>query len=181
MEDHHDLMNQRVPYNELVDSFSSQSVKGYLNLITGNQCIQTATNNGDLFKQEIHRVTRASSFAPFGGSSPNTFTISFGDQTSPTDINHDAITAKEQNMSLNELIGSIEIPRRVGSTRRNRRQAQEHVLAERKRREKLTQRFISLSVLLPEIKKVFINRPLHYLASITNIWRFVQLLVNLYN
>ncbi|KAK7406397.1 hypothetical protein VNO78_08021 [Psophocarpus tetragonolobus] len=42
----------------------------------------------------------------------------------------------------------------VGLTTRNPIQAQEHVLAERKRREKLSQRFIALSAVLPGLKKM---------------------------
>ncbi|KAK1410349.1 hypothetical protein QVD17_36885 [Tagetes erecta] len=59
-----------------------------------------------------------------------------------------------EEINLNELLGSIQLPKRVSSARRNHRQAQEHILAERKRREKLTRRFISLSALLPAIKKI---------------------------
>ncbi|XP_047151611.1 transcription factor bHLH25-like [Vigna umbellata] len=42
----------------------------------------------------------------------------------------------------------------VGLTTRNPIQAQEHVIAERKRREKLSQRFIALSAVLPGLKKM---------------------------
>ncbi|RZB78311.1 Transcription factor bHLH25 isoform A [Glycine soja] len=42
----------------------------------------------------------------------------------------------------------------VGITSRNPIQAQEHVIAERKRREKLSQRFIALSAILPGLKKM---------------------------
>ncbi|TKY70705.1 Transcription factor bHLH25 [Spatholobus suberectus] len=42
----------------------------------------------------------------------------------------------------------------VGMTTRNQIQAQEHVIAERKRREKLSQRFIALSAILPGLKKM---------------------------
>ncbi|KAI3747821.1 hypothetical protein L6452_10493 [Arctium lappa] len=168
MEDPLDFMNQHqstCPYSELVDSFSSKGFKGYLNLATRNQSIQAATINEDMGKQENYKANPTSSFDPICGSSSNSFTISFGDLALPTEMSqnqlyggykltyHDAIKPKEE-MSLNELLGSIELPKRVSSTRRNPRQAQEHVLAERKRREKLTQRFISLSALLPEIKKM---------------------------
>lgn len=150
MEDTHDFLNQSqgtCPYSELVDSFSSQSFQGYSNQVTTNQLFQAPTNYGYLDKQESYTGTRTSSFAPVCGSTSNTFTISFGDHKSPTEINQNQLYG-------DELLGSIEIPKRVSSTKRNQRQAQEHVLAERKRREKLTQRFVSLSTLLPEIKKV---------------------------
>lgn len=46
---------------------------------------------------------------------------------------------------------------RANQTMRNSTQAQEHVMAERKRREKLTRSFIALSALVPGLKKVLIN------------------------
>lgn len=45
-------------------------------------------------------------------------------------------------------------PKRGSSVTRSTRHAQDHVIAERKRREKLNQRFIALSALLPGLKKV---------------------------
>ncbi|KAI3808498.1 hypothetical protein L1987_24449 [Smallanthus sonchifolius] len=156
---------QTRPYSEIVDSFSSPSFKGYQNFVKRDQSINAATIVGDLDKQDSYKPTTTNSFPPIGGSSSSTFTVSFGGFTSPTAINqnqlyggykleyHDVIKCKEE-MNINEILGSIELPKRVCSTRRNHRQAQEHILAERKRREKLTQRFISLSALLPEIKKM---------------------------
>ncbi|GKC31671.1 transcription factor bHLH18, partial [Tanacetum coccineum] len=153
------------PYNELLDPFSSQGFKGYMNLVTRSEAIHAATISKELDSQGIHKVTRTNSFTPIGGPSSNTFTISFGDHSSSTEINqntlhggfklkYDDVMQPKLEMSLDEFLGSIELPKRVSTTRRNNRQAQEHVLAERKRREKLTRRFISLSALLPEIKKM---------------------------
>ncbi|KAJ0704039.1 putative transcription factor bHLH family [Helianthus annuus] len=168
MEYPHELMNQPgiYSYSELAEVFSSQGYKGYENLTTRNQHIGATTTN--LVMQESNMATSTSSFAPIFGSSLNTFSISFGDITSPATINqneisggykldyHNALKATEK-MNLNELHGSIELPKRVsGTTRRNRRQAQDHILAERKRREKLNQLFMSLYARLPEIKKVLI-------------------------
>ncbi|KAK1440654.1 hypothetical protein QVD17_06483 [Tagetes erecta] len=168
MEDLREFINQHQqthPYSEFVDSSSSPIFKGYQNLVARDQSINAATNNGNMDKQGSYKATTTSSFAPVGGSTSSTFTVSFGDFTSPTTVNQnqlyggykleyeDAIKCKEE-MNLNELLGSIELPKRVSNTRRNHRQAKEHILAERKRREKLTQRFISLSALLPEIKKM---------------------------
>ncbi|KAF5769595.1 putative transcription factor bHLH family [Helianthus annuus] len=166
MEYPHELMNQPgiYSYSELAEVFSSQGYKGYENLTTRNQHIGATTTN--LVMQESNMATSTSSFAPIFGSSLNTFNISFGDITSPATINqkeisggykldyHNALKATEK-MNLNELHGSIELPKRVSSTtRRNRRQAQDHILAERKRREKLNQLFMSLYARLPEIKKM---------------------------
>ncbi|KAK1410348.1 hypothetical protein QVD17_36884 [Tagetes erecta] len=149
-------------YSNSVDSFSSESFKGYSNFIKVNQSIQVTTTNGDLDKQQAdHKATKVSPIPPSHGSTSNTFTISFGNPTSPHEINQfqldgrsnlkhpDALILKEE--SLNEFLDSTT---RFRSTRRNQRQAQEHVLAERKRREKLAERFISLSALLPGLKKM---------------------------
>ncbi|XVF17445.1 hypothetical protein REPUB_Repub10bG0122700 [Reevesia pubescens] len=46
-----------------------------------------------------------------------------------------------------------QVSKRVGSLTRTPLHAQDHVIAERKRREKLSQRFISLSALIPGLKK----------------------------
>ncbi|KAL5819896.1 hypothetical protein ACOSQ3_023854 [Xanthoceras sorbifolium] len=61
-----------------------------------------------------------------------------------------------ENISLPSLIshGSYQQQtQRAASTTRNILQAQDHVIAERKRREKLSQHFIALSALLPGLKK----------------------------
>lgn len=52
------------------------------------------------------------------------------------------------------------IANKASITTRNPIQAQDHVMAERKRREKLSQSFIALSAVLPGLKKVIY--PLHY-------------------
>ncbi|KAK9061936.1 hypothetical protein SSX86_019120 [Deinandra increscens subsp. villosa] len=76
--------------------------------------------------------------------SPNTFTISFGD-----------IKPKDEILSFGDSYGFTEAGnKRVPTPIRNPIQVQDHVLAERKRREKLAQRFIALSSLLPDLKKM---------------------------
>ncbi|KAL7612076.1 transcription factor bHLH25 [Lactuca sativa] len=154
---------QTCPYN-YTDSFSSESFKDHPNLVSVNQSIPLAIN-GDQDKKEDHKAAESNPFAPNYASLSSTFTISFGNPTSPQDIKPyqpyggskfnypDVMTPKEET-SLNEFLGSIELTRRVQTTRRNHRQAQEHVLSERKRREKLAQRFMSLSALLPGVKKM---------------------------
>ncbi|XP_076888717.1 transcription factor bHLH18-like [Bidens hawaiensis] len=76
--------------------------------------------------------------------SPNTFTISFGD-----------IKPKDEILSFSDSYGFTEAgTRKVPTPTRNPIQVQDHVLAERKRREKLAQRFVALSSLLPDLKKM---------------------------
>ncbi|KAI3798946.1 hypothetical protein L1987_34232 [Smallanthus sonchifolius] len=152
-------------YSNSVDSFSSESFKACPNLVTVNHSIQLTTINGDVEKQQDHKSTKISPLAPTHGSSSNAFTISFGNSTSPQETNQfqlcgrsnlkhpDELMTNEET-SLNEFLGSLDSTTRFRSTRRNHRQAQEHVLAERKRREKLAERFISLSTLLPGLKKM---------------------------
>lgn len=48
----------------------------------------------------------------------------------------------------------LQLERKTTPIARNTIQAQDHVIAERKRREKLSQRFIALSAMLPGLKKV---------------------------
>ncbi|KAK1440653.1 hypothetical protein QVD17_06482 [Tagetes erecta] len=73
---------------------------------------------------------------------PNSFTISFGD-----------VKPKDELLSFSDSHG-FTCKKKVPTTVRNPVQVQDHVLAERKRREKLAQRFISLSSLLPDLKKM---------------------------
>ncbi|XP_071739087.1 transcription factor bHLH18-like [Rutidosis leptorrhynchoides] len=77
-------------------------------------------------------------------TTPNTFTISFGD-----------IKPKDEILSFGDSYGCNESGgKRVPTVIRSPNQVQDHVLAERKRREKLAQRFVSLSSLLPDLKKM---------------------------
>ncbi|XP_076952566.1 transcription factor bHLH18-like [Bidens hawaiensis] len=137
-------------YNDLVDSFSSQSFKRCPNVVASSQSTHIATTNSEIGKQDHKASNITNTFASSQAPSPNTFTISF---KNPTRACHDAVMPEEE-ASLNEFLQSIDSTTRLQRTRRNERQSQEHVLAERKRREKLAERFLSLSTLLPGIKKM---------------------------
>ncbi|KAL8211095.1 hypothetical protein R6Q57_005532 [Mikania cordata] len=132
---------QTHPYcNDLVNLFSSESFRGCPNVVT--------TINSDVDKQQVHN---------------NPYTISFKNPTSPQDMNHiygrsklnypNATMREDDQTSLNELHGFIN-DATSSRNKRNHRQLQDHVLAERKRREKLTERFIALYSLLPGLKKM---------------------------
>jgi len=48
--------------------------------------------------------------------------------------------------------------------------AQDHIIAERKRREKINQRFIELSTVIPGLKKVLIQiKSIHLFVNMTQI------------
>ncbi|XP_071704073.1 transcription factor bHLH18-like [Rutidosis leptorrhynchoides] len=75
---------------------------------------------------------------------PNTFTISFGD-----------LKPKDEDITLISDSFDYANGTKKGPTMiRNRIQLQDHMLAERKRREKLARRFVYLSSLLPGLKKM---------------------------
>lgn len=79
-------------------------------------------------------------------TSSNTFTISFGD-----------LKPKEDTLQFHDSLGyEFEDARttKMSISLRNPIQAQDHVFAERRRREKLNQNFISLSSVLTSLKKV---------------------------
>lgn len=76
--------------------------------------------------------------------SSNTFTISF-----------EKLKPKEEIVHLHDSFGyEASDATKVTTISKNPVQIQDHVLAERKKRERLNQQFISLSALLPNPKKV---------------------------
>lgn len=81
-----------------------------------------------------------------------------GDSNGNMNVSFSSIRAngclEEQFLSTKNAQGA---GKRVGLGTRSPLHAQDHVMAERKRREKLSQRFIALSTLLPGLKKVQIN------------------------
>lgn len=77
----------------------------------------------------------------------------FGDSSTAGDLSYYAISSHGEDY---EVLGFCEGNKRVStvSTSRTPLQAQDHVVSERKRRERITQRFIALSALVPGLKKV---------------------------
>ncbi|XP_021972905.1 transcription factor bHLH18 isoform X2 [Helianthus annuus] len=108
-------------------SFTNQSVQ------TDYKCLEEPFNYKKFDKPTTEKPKRK-----LVSDSPNTFTISFGD-----------IQPKDEFLSFSDSYGM----KRTRSTIRNPIKVQDHVLAERKRREKLAQRFVSLSSVLPDLKK----------------------------
>ncbi|KAJ0500073.1 putative transcription factor bHLH family [Helianthus annuus] len=129
--------------NIIVDSVSSESYKENMRLID-QSIIQTQQHENDYQEKSGNDMNKSSqtpeplvaSIHPLS----NTLTISFGN-----------INPINEPLQLPDLLGyEAAYTTKVPTTARN------HVLAERKRREKLNQHFISLSALLPNLKKVTI-------------------------
>ena len=94
---------------------------------------------------------------------PSSTIISFHNATSATaQYNED-----NGNDISSVLMGMIsEGSRKASATTRNPLQAQDHVIAERQRRERLSQMFIQLSSLVPGLKKVLKISPIKVLLTI---------------
>ncbi|XP_016507543.1 transcription factor bHLH18 [Nicotiana tabacum] len=78
-------------------------------------------------------------------------TLNFSSSVSTTDCDD---FGDSQNLIQALGFGAADITTQKKSYNRTSLQAQDHVMAERKRRERLTQRFIALSTLIPNLKKL---------------------------
>lgn len=87
---------------------------------------------------------------------------------STTTLGTDVITSQGSFENQNYVLKSSQGAKRI-STNARLSQAQDHIMAERKRREKLSQRFIALSALVPGLKKVLVS-----IAMYTFLFRFCE-------
>ncbi|XP_076919469.1 transcription factor bHLH18-like [Bidens hawaiensis] len=126
----HPIMNQEFS----IDSFSSDIYTEAPSFI--DQSFHTRINK---------KISQTEKPKPkLVSNTPSTFTISYGD-----------VKPKDEFLSSCDWYGSTESGLNNFRTMvRNPIQVQDHVLAERKRREKLAQLFVSLSELIPNLKKV---------------------------
>lgn len=86
--------------------------------------------------------------------------ISFEKSNTSSDIDFASVISQSHDYDDKSFLNNIKRENKAATTTtmRNQTQARDHVIAERKRREKLTQRFIALSAILPGLKKVHIYR-----------------------
>ncbi|XP_023640750.1 transcription factor bHLH18 isoform X2 [Capsella rubella] len=102
----------------------------------------------------------SSSNTPLSTNQPSSRILSF-EKTGLKVMNHNSpnliFSPKEEETGLPDQRKSklvIRGTKRAQTSTRSQANAQEHILAERKRREKLTQRFVALSALVPGLKKM---------------------------
>jgi len=87
-------------------------------------------------------------------ASPKIISFDYSNKKPKTEIGYG------ENLNFGTVISQGDYDNRenkVAAINRNPMQARDHVIAERKRREKLSQRFIALSSILPGLKKVLYN------------------------
>ncbi|TYI40676.1 hypothetical protein ES332_A02G179500v1 [Gossypium tomentosum] len=134
-------------------SFSSESYSSYPNI-----------NNGSSNIQAFHQVVDDNEFKrPMKQlKTDNNWNFSINENIPPppppkasssSSPSSHIISFHNSNPSPAVSQQYYEVTKKVGSMTRTPLHAQDHVIAERKRREKLSQRFISLSALIPGLKK----------------------------
>lgn len=67
----------------------------------------------------------------------------------------EVLTSQGSFLNLEESTKSAQKPKKSGGRVRPPSQTYDHIIAERKRREQLSQRFVALSAIVPGLKKVF--------------------------
>lgn len=97
---------------------------------------------------------------------PSGTTINFSSSNISPDSDYD--DSKELLQAMGFGGGDITQTKKM-SYSRTPLQAQDHVLAERKRRERLTQYFITLSTLIPNLKKVISTPNFFFLISLVSL------------
>ncbi|ESW27774.1 hypothetical protein PHAVU_003G231100 [Phaseolus vulgaris] len=93
-------------------------------------------------------------------STPSSYILSF-DNTNPPTAKVESLVKPETKVNRGIALPSKNEPKRVtqeskktGSSARSSHHTQDHIIAERMRREKISQQFIALSALIPDLKKM---------------------------
>lgn len=139
-------------------TFSDESYTSHVDL--DNNSVQTPTAPPPAKQARTSGSSRR--IASMATSSSSSQIISFGNVELSSMVAQPSYDNKNNNKTPNYYCSpnknhGVGIKRSVAAMNSNNRSplvAQEHVLAERKRREKLSQRFVALSALIPDLKKV---------------------------
>lgn len=145
-------------------------------------------NQQSLFSRESHSSAAESGLErPFklpkreqlsqkiaSSSTPSSYILSFDNMNPPTIKVESASKPGTKVVNLEKALPSKNEPTRpqenkkMGSFARSSHHTQDHIIAERMRREKISQQFIALSALIPDLKKVqFLSFFLNYYSSLT--------------
>lgn len=156
-------------HNSINDGFNFQSYSSESHSYYPNFTFKSE-HNWVNFPFEIPETDTESPGKPLKASSPHL--ISFKNSLKPKSeleyhenmilippfISHqNSFQTQKYYQGLQKFGHSVKRP--FGAASRSPLHAQDHVIAERKRREKLTQRFIALSAVLPGLRKVLIPVP----------------------
>ncbi|KAL4019998.1 hypothetical protein IC575_018762 [Cucumis melo] len=139
-------------------TFSDESYTSHVDL--DNNSVQTPTAPPPAKQARTSGSSRR--IASMATSSSSSQIISFGNVELSSMVAQPSYDNKNNNKTPNYYCSPNKnhgagIKRSVAAMNSNNRSplvAQEHVLAERKRREKLSQRFVALSALIPDLKKM---------------------------
>jgi hypothetical protein len=147
-------IQQSFPF-ENADNSQTSTIQ-YCNNIVDNVCVTTtihdekmlnnSNSSNSLISQEYYDATNSQQLAP------SQFILSFENTTvEPSPNSATFSTIMEQKTSLDNNVS--ELPK-VKQRTRSSSEVQEHIIAERKRRQVISERFIALSAIIPGLKKV---------------------------
>lgn len=188
-------------------SFSSESYSSYLSFSPKPTPTPNLVEN---FQTHVERTAKqlktnswesstSNCITPKASSSSSSQLISFGNSNShlpadiqnfPEDLDSSVRPKEEGNMNFASVISQNHgqsLKSGPGTQRvstpviRNATNNQDHVIAERKRREKLTQRFIALSALVPGLKKVHNLPSFLIVSSPFSECNIILMMINVYN
>ncbi|PPS13125.1 hypothetical protein GOBAR_AA07518 [Gossypium barbadense] len=134
------------PFPEIEARVSEKDVLIRIHCEKNKGCIPNIINE----VEKLHLCVLNTNVLPFGQGTLDITIVAQGNYTGTFPSLISQVAYEDQYCSPK----FEQVSKRVGSSTRAPLYAQDHVIAERKRREKLSQRFISLSALIPGLKKM---------------------------
>ncbi|KAK8485302.1 hypothetical protein V6N13_095943 [Hibiscus sabdariffa] len=169
--DEYDIIHQR-HMNSLAEFNTGEDMPSAA-LVRGNTINDRPTKQLKISRSWNSCTTTEHVPVPMKYPSPKSHILSFETPTAPLPANYNAVKPKDETVSSGNMNNfSHVIPndpfqntnyapktnnqaiKRSYSVSRSPSHVQDHILAERKRREKLSQRFIALSAIVPGLKKM---------------------------